>query len=175
MSLKWFYLRIYKRILINLQEGSMYDDLYRYEVHTTSFQIFSYGHFYVWALLHTWNSSPLRSNLLRLQCTYCTVTKTSGRAHGSPLVWACQWPSSQPLSSPQLSHNDCLWVRESPKATGSKVWTIGRVMNCLGAHLGQIVSDKDGVMDWCIVLVEMPLSRFEECWPLPKESLPELP
>ena len=31
--------------------------------------------FFVWALLlivHTWNSSPLRSNLLRLQCT-CTV------------------------------------------------------------------------------------------------------
>ena len=28
----------------------------------------------------------------------------------------------------------------------------------------------DGVVDWCIVLVEMPLIRFEECWPLPKES-----
>ena len=28
----------------------------------------------------------------------------------SPLVWACQWPSSQPLSSPQLSHNDSLWA-----------------------------------------------------------------
>ena len=31
------------------------------------------------------------------------------KAQGSPLVWACQWPSSQPLSSPQLSHNDSLW------------------------------------------------------------------
>ena len=30
-------------------------------------------------------------------------------------------------------------------------------------------------MDWCIVLVEMPLIRFEECWHLPTESLPELP
>ena len=30
-------------------------------------------------------------------------------------------------------------------------------------------------MDWCIVLVEMPQTRFEECWPLPTESLPELP
>ena len=29
-------------------------------------------------------------------------------------------------------------------------------------------------MDWCIVLMEMPLTRFKECWPLPKESLPEL-
>ena len=30
-------------------------------------------------------------------------------------------------------------------------------------------------MDWCIVLVKMPLSRFEECWPLSTESLPEFP
>ena len=29
--------------------------------------------------------------------------------------------------------------------------------------------------NWCVVLVEMPLTRFEVCWPLPKESLPELP
>ena len=52
--------------------------------------------FFVWALLlivHTWNSSPLRSNLLRLQCTCCTIPTASGRPHGSPLVWACQWPS----------------------------------------------------------------------------------
>ena len=66
--------------------------------------------FFVWALLlivHTWNSSPLPSNLLRLQCTCCTVPTTSGRPHRSPLVWACQWPSSQPLSS-QLSHNHSL-------------------------------------------------------------------
>ena len=66
---------------------------------------------FVWALLlivHTWNSSPLRSNLLRLQCICCTVPTTSGRPRGRPLVWACQWPSSQLLSSPQLSHNDSL-------------------------------------------------------------------
>ena len=56
-----------------------------------------------------------------------------------------------------------------------KVWTIGRLRNCLDAHLAQIVCDKDRVMDWCIVLLEMPLSRFEECWPLPTESLPERP
>ena len=36
----------------------------------------------------------LRSNLLRLQCTCCTVPTTSRRPHGSPLVWACQWPPS---------------------------------------------------------------------------------
>ena len=78
-----------------------------YEVHTISFQTF-----FVWALLlivHTWISSPLRSNLLRLQCTCCAVPTTSGTPHGSSLVWACQWPSSQPISSPQLSHNDSLW------------------------------------------------------------------
>ena len=73
----------------------------------------SFQTFFVWTLLlivHTWNSSPLRSNLLRLQCT-CTVPTTSARPHGNPLVWACQWPSSQPLLSPQLSHNyDSLWA-----------------------------------------------------------------
>ena len=80
--------------------------IYIYKEHTISFQTF-----FVWALLlivHTWNSTLLRSNLLRLQCT-CTVPTTSGRSNGSLLVWACQWPSSQPLSS-QLSHNDSLLV-----------------------------------------------------------------
>ena len=73
----------------------------------------SFQTFFVWALLlivHTWNTSSLRSNLLRLQCTCSTVPTTSGGSHGSPLVWACQWPSSQPLSSPQLSNNDSLWA-----------------------------------------------------------------
>ena len=84
-----------------------------YEDHSISFQTF-----FVWALLlivHTWNSISLRSNLLQLQCT-CTVPTTSGRLHGSPLMWACQWPSSQPLSSPQLSHNDSLWVKGITKS-----------------------------------------------------------
>ena len=61
-------------------------------------------------IVHTWNSNPFRSNLLRLQCPFCTVPTTSGRSHGSPLVWACQWSSSQLLSSLQLSHNDSLWA-----------------------------------------------------------------
>ena len=74
---------------------------------------------FVWALLlivHTWNSSPLPSNLLRLQCTCSIVPTTSRRPHGSPLVWVCQWPSSQPISSTQLSHNDCLWVLRITKS-----------------------------------------------------------
>ena len=73
----------------------------------------------MWALLlivHAWNSSPLRSNPLPLQCTCCTVPTTSTRPHGSPLVWACQWPSSQPLLSPQLSYNDSLWASEINKS-----------------------------------------------------------
>ena len=48
-------------------------------------------------------------------------------------------------------------LREWPKVTGSKFWTIGRLRNCLDVHFGQIVCDKDRVVDWCIVLVEMPL------------------
>ena len=61
-------------------------------------------------IVSTWNSNPLRDNLLRLQSTCCAVPTTSGRPHGSPLVWAYQCSSSQPLSSPQLSHNDSLWA-----------------------------------------------------------------
>ena len=45
-----------------------------------------------------------------MQCTCCTVPKTSARPHGSPLVWAYQWLSLQPLSSPQFSHNDIVWA-----------------------------------------------------------------
>ena len=67
---------------------------------------------------------------------------------------------------------NCL-ITTASELTGRKVWTIGRMRNCLDAHLGQIVCDKDEVVDWCIILVEMPLTRFEECWPLATESLPE--
>ena len=37
-------------------------------------------------------------------------------------------------------------LREQPKVTESKVWTLGKLRNCLDAHLGQIVCDKDGVV-----------------------------
>ena len=71
-------------------------------------------------MVYTGNSGPLRSNLLRLQCTCCTVPTTSGMTHGNPLVWACQWPSSQPLSSPQFSHNDSLWAKGITKSHREK-------------------------------------------------------
>ena len=61
-------------------------------------------------MTHAGDANPLPSNLLRLQCTCCTVPITSGRDNGSPLAWACQWPSSQRLSFPQLSHNDSFWA-----------------------------------------------------------------
>ena len=45
-----------------------------------------------------------------MQCSCSTVPTTSATPHGSPLVWASQWLSPQPLSSPQLSHTDSLWA-----------------------------------------------------------------
>ena len=98
--------RVTSQLRFNWTKNTLYIYIYTYEDHKKNFQTF-----FVWTLLlivYTWNSSPLRSNLLRLQCTCSTVPTTSGRPHGSPLMWACQWPSTQPLPSPQLSHNDSL-------------------------------------------------------------------
>ena len=105
VNIELFIGRAFLRIVLAL---SLEPSAKTYEVLSISFQTF-----FVWALLlivHTWNSSPLWSNLLRLQCTCCTIPTPSGRPHGSPLVWTYQWPSLQPLSSPQLSHNDSLWT-----------------------------------------------------------------
>ena len=49
-------------------------------------------------------------------------------------------------------------LREKPKVTGSKVWTIGRLRNKIVCDMDQIVCDKDGVVDWYIILEEMPLT-----------------
>ena len=103
----WWGLKYTEYILWKQEKVLQKGLIWIYEVHTISFQ-----KIFVWAILlivHTWNSSPLRSNLLRQQCT-CTIPTTSGIPHGSTLEWVCQWPSSQPLSSPQLSHNDSLWA-----------------------------------------------------------------
>ena len=122
---------------------------------------------------HTWNSSPLRSNLLWLQHTCCTIPTTFRRPHRSPLVWACQWPSSQPLSSPQLSHNNSLWAegitkshrdqgldyRESevlswcPSWSNSlwKGWSFGLV-HCPGGNatdpIWRVLASSDGISSW---------------------------
>ncbi len=64
--------------------------------------------------------------LLGLHCTCCTVPTTSGRPHGSPLVWACQLLLSQPLLSPQLSQNDSLWalgITKSHREQGLDYWS----------------------------------------------------
>ena len=93
--------------------------VYDYSIHFVStytrVSLNKFPDVFAWALLlivHAWNSSPLRSNLLRMQCTCCTVPITSVTPYESPLVWACQWPSSRPLLSPQLTHKDSLWAWE---------------------------------------------------------------
>ena len=132
--------------------------------------------FFVWALLlivHIWNSRPIRSNLLQLQCTCCTVPIISARPYRSFLVWACQWPSSQPLSSAQLSHNDSLWVsgitkchkeqgldnREAeelswcPSYSNSlwQGWNCGLV-HCPGGNatnpIWRVLASSDGISSW---------------------------
>ncbi len=73
--------------------------------------------------------------------------------------WNATWKSScvsvsitfVTASFISLSHNDNLWAKGITKVTGIKVWTIGRLRNCLVAHLGQIDCDKDGVVDWCYI------------------------
>ena len=47
--------------------------------------------------------------------------------------------------------------------------------SCVSMSMTFVTASFMELSDWCIVLVEMPLIRFEECWPLPTESLPELP
>ena len=133
---------------------------------------------FVWALLlivHTWNSCPLEVISSGFNAL---VVRFQQLLEGPMENLLCESVNDLRLSLFNLLN--CLIttvseLRESAKVTESKVWTIGRLRNCLEAHLGQIVCNKDGVVDWGIVLVEMPLIQFEECWPLTMESLPELP
>ena len=48
-------------------------------------------------------------------------------------------------SDSSCNEGSCYSHQTINSKTGSNVWTIGRVRNCLDAHLGQIVCDKDGV------------------------------
>ena len=88
----------------------------------------SFKTFFVWALLlivHTWNSSPLRSNLLRLQCSCCTVPTTSGRPHGCPLCPLCplwqEW-SCGLVHRPGGNATDPIW-RVLSSSDGISSWT----------------------------------------------------
>ena len=124
-------------------------------------------------IVRTWNSSPLRSNLLRLQYTCCTIPTTSGRPHGSPLVWACQWPSSQPFSSPQLSYNNSLWAlgitkshkeqgldyREGKELSWCPSWSNSQwqgwnsgLVHCPGGNatepIWRVLASSDGISCW---------------------------
>ena len=123
-------------------------------------------------IVHTWNSSSLRSNLLRLQCICCTVPTP----HWSPLVWVCQWPSSQALSSPQLSHNDSLWawgISKSHREQGLDYWegeelswcpswsnSLWRgwscgLVHCLGGNatepIWRVLPSSDGISSWTLL------------------------
>ena len=150
----------------------IYIYIYIYEVHTISFQTFSYGNFY-WLYTH---ETLVPFEVISSSCNALVLFQQI--LEGPMEVLLCELVND--LCHSLFHLLNCLIMtaselRELPKVTGSKVCTIRRLRNCFDAHLGQIVYDKDGVVDWCIVLVEMPLTRFEECWPLPTESLPELP
>ena len=91
---------------------------------------FSYGGLLL--IVHTWNSSPLWSNLLQLQCTCCTVPTTSGTLTlwpiNSGLLISLLLPhlsSSLTDSLPSLnllchSKTDPRFMQDAPKA----VWSI---------------------------------------------------
>ena len=100
-------------------------------------------------------------------------SKNIWKLHGSPLVWACQWPSSQALSSPQFSHNDTLWAwgitkshreqsldyREAeelswcPSWSNSlwQGWSCGRVY-CPGGNstetIWRVLASSNGISSW---------------------------
>ena len=131
--------------------------------------------FLVWALLlivHTWNSSPFRIILLRQQCACCTVPTTSERTHGSPLAWACQWPSSEPLSSPQLSHKDSLWAEGISKSHREQGLDYREA-----EELSWWIYWSNSLWQrWSCGLVHFPAGNANdpiwECWPIPTESFP---
>ena len=84
-------------------------------------------------IVHTWNSSALRSNPPPAAIHLLYHSNSFWKAHGSPLVWANQWPSSQPLSSPQFERSDrdtkrhamscwILLVRSEPRDGSRMLW-----------------------------------------------------
>ena len=88
-------------------------------------------------------------------------------------VWVCQWPLSQPLSSPQLSHNNSLWAKGITKSHREKGldyreseelswyptwsnslwqgWSCGLV-HCPGRNatdpIWRVLASSDGISSW---------------------------
>ena len=48
-------------------------------------------------------------------------------------------------------------------------------MTVFDAHLCQVARHHGGLIGGCVILVQVPLARFEEFWPLAAKFLPELP
>ena len=84
-------------------------------------------------------------------------------------MWACQWPLSQPLSSPQLSHNDrlraegiskCHWdYREDEELSWCPSWSNSLwqgcscgLVHCLGVNatdsIGRVLTYSDRISFW---------------------------
>ena len=144
-----------------------------YEVHTISFQTF----FRIGTFIDSTHETLVPFKVISSGCN-ALVLPFQQLLEGPIEVLLCECVNDLRHSLFHLLN--CLIttaseLREKAKVTGSKVWTIGRLRNCLDAHFSQIVCDRYGVVDWCIVMVEISLTRFEECWPLVTESLPELP
>ena len=49
-----------------------------------------------------------------------------------------------------------------------------RVSERFDTHLCQTIGYQDGFLDWCIFLIQVPLTRLEEIWLSETESFPEL-
>ena len=97
--------------------------------------------------------------------------------------WKAPWKSScvsasMTIVTPSFFSTIVSWrqplsLANDQKSQGTRSRLYGG-WGTVNAHLGQIVYDKDGVVEWWIVLVEMLLTRFEECWSLPMEFLQTL-
>ena len=120
----------------------------KYEVHTISFQTF-----FVWALLlivYTWNSSPLRSNHLWLQCTCFTVPTTSGRTHNDSL-WA--WGITKSHREQGLDYREAEELSWCPSWSNSlwQGWSCG-LMHCPGGNatepIWRVLASSDGISSW---------------------------
>ena len=85
---------------------------------------FSYGHFY---------GSYIHETLVPFEVISFGCNALVVPFYESPLVWACQRSSLQPLPSPQLSHNDSLWALGISKSYWEQAldYRKGEELSCL--------------------------------------------